>query len=76
MDDLAKKRIMDAWQALRKWQGPWDPILFGDMATQINGMKLDVKVRRWMEDDGTSMAAAICNGIEVERQIVGSTLPN
>jgi hypothetical protein len=76
MDDLGKQRIRNAWQALQVWQGPWDPVNYGDMAVQINGMTLDVKVRRWIEDDGTGMAAAIVNGLEVERKIVGSTMPN
>ena len=76
MDDLGKQRIRNAWKSLRNWQGPWDPVNFGDMAAQIDGMTLDVKVKRWMEPDGTTMAAAIVNGMEVERKIIGSTLPN
>jgi hypothetical protein len=76
MDDLGKQRIRNAWKALRNWQGPWDPVNYGDMAVQIEGMQLDVKVKRWMEPDGATMAAAIANGLEVERKIIGSTLPN
>ena len=69
-------KLREAWAALREWQGPWDPINTGDMAAMIKGITLSVKVKRWMEPDGTTMAAAISEGIELERKIIGETLPN
>lgn len=79
-EDKAKKpteaELRSAWAALREWQGPWDPVNTGDMAGRIKGIDLTVKVKRWIEDDGTTMAAAMADGIELERKVVGETLPN
>lgn len=69
-------QVRDAWQALKEWQGPWHPEMYGDMSGRINGIEMDVQVKRWIEDDGTAMAAAVCNGVELERKIIGETLPN
>lgn len=68
-----EQELRDAWKALREWQGPWQPEHFGDMAALIKGIRLDVKVVRWMEPDGTSMAKAMSEGIELERKVLGSS---
>jgi hypothetical protein len=75
-DELRERRIRRAWVSLRKWQGPWQPELYGDMSGLIDGVTMNVKVKRWIEDDGTEMAAAMCEGIELERKAVTTSEPH